>query len=422
MQSRSRAGFTLIELMVAMALTLFIMVILSQAFILALDAFSGMKGIGDMQANLRTAEVVLHDDLRQDHLEGKRRLSDQTMTGLSQISAQHPQAGFFAVRRSSALLATAGAPYYFEGNDASGLPSYRATDHMLYLTVKRKGNRQENFFSTSLQGTPLVLKAFFDQQTAYGMNSYTNLPYATQTSPYAVGAVSGSYSSQWAEVLYYLIQTGSTEEPNNPTSTLGTPIFSLYRAQFVMVPDAVPAPDGTSVNTQFATPAYSAVNIDALSKTTFAAMSCNPITVTVGATTTTTLTFFSPAVAAQANATLGNRVIPDLSPSAFVPPVLFDPTNNRICAASTLVLPNVISFEVQIMRVTGTTGLPDTGFASSNLPNYTGVAGATYGIYDTTRLGVAGYPDTGLKGIQITLRVWETKTRQTRQATIVQDL
>ena len=55
MQSRARPGFTLIELMVALALTLFIMVILSQAFILSLDAFSGMKGIGDMQQNLRTA-------------------------------------------------------------------------------------------------------------------------------------------------------------------------------------------------------------------------------------------------------------------------------------------------------------------------------------------------------------------------------
>ena len=50
---RSRAGFTLIELMVAMALTVFIMVILSQAFILSLDTFSGMKGIGDMQQIFR---------------------------------------------------------------------------------------------------------------------------------------------------------------------------------------------------------------------------------------------------------------------------------------------------------------------------------------------------------------------------------
>lgn len=45
-------GFTLIELMVAMALTLFIMTILSQAFTLAIDTFSALKGIGDMQVNL----------------------------------------------------------------------------------------------------------------------------------------------------------------------------------------------------------------------------------------------------------------------------------------------------------------------------------------------------------------------------------
>src|SRR5688572_22782402 len=48
-----RGGFTLIELMVALALTLLIMVILSQAFILSLETFSRMKGIGDMQTSMR---------------------------------------------------------------------------------------------------------------------------------------------------------------------------------------------------------------------------------------------------------------------------------------------------------------------------------------------------------------------------------
>src|SRR6266849_6045380 len=91
MRARTRAGFTLIELMVAMALTLFIMVILSQAFVTALETFSGMKAIGDMQQQLRTAEVMLRDDLSQDHLEGKRRLSDQTLVLHGpEIVAHHP--------------------------------------------------------------------------------------------------------------------------------------------------------------------------------------------------------------------------------------------------------------------------------------------------------------------------------------------
>src|SRR6516165_7567863 len=100
MRVESRRGFTVIELMVAMALTLFIMVILSQAFIASLDTFSGLKGIADMQANLRAAEVLLRDDLSQDHFEGKRWLSSQTTANSTpDLAARHPQAGFFALRR-----------------------------------------------------------------------------------------------------------------------------------------------------------------------------------------------------------------------------------------------------------------------------------------------------------------------------------
>ena len=47
---RKRQGFTIVELLVAMALTLFTMAILSQAFVTSLEVFSQLKGIGDMEA------------------------------------------------------------------------------------------------------------------------------------------------------------------------------------------------------------------------------------------------------------------------------------------------------------------------------------------------------------------------------------
>ncbi len=50
------------ELMVVMALTIFIMVILTEAFIIASDTFSGLKTIGDMQEQLRTAINVVKTD------------------------------------------------------------------------------------------------------------------------------------------------------------------------------------------------------------------------------------------------------------------------------------------------------------------------------------------------------------------------
>lgn len=51
---RTRTGFTLVELMVAMALTIFIMLILTQAFVIAIDTFTTLKAIGDTQEILRS--------------------------------------------------------------------------------------------------------------------------------------------------------------------------------------------------------------------------------------------------------------------------------------------------------------------------------------------------------------------------------
>jgi type II secretory pathway pseudopilin PulG len=58
-----RFGFTLVELLVAMALTLFIMVILSQAFIAGAQTFADLKAVGDMNNRLRVATATMRADL-----------------------------------------------------------------------------------------------------------------------------------------------------------------------------------------------------------------------------------------------------------------------------------------------------------------------------------------------------------------------
>ena len=136
MQHNGRAGFTLVELMVAMALTLFVMVILTQAFVTSLDTFSAMKGIGDMQQNLRTAGNILRNDLVQCHLDGDRRLGDVVpSTGQSLLLTQPNQSGFLAILQETQV---GSATYVNEGIDANGVPSYRATDHVLYMTVRAR--------------------------------------------------------------------------------------------------------------------------------------------------------------------------------------------------------------------------------------------------------------------------------------------
>src|SRR4051812_8722692 len=110
MQSRSRAGFTLIELMVSLALTMVIMTILAQAFVLSLDTFSGLKGLGDMQGNLRCAALIFKTDLSCDHFEGSRRVSDLNAVNPNAI----PEIGFFTVRHYSKASAVANSPYFIE--------------------------------------------------------------------------------------------------------------------------------------------------------------------------------------------------------------------------------------------------------------------------------------------------------------------
>jgi len=369
MRSNIRAGFTLIELMVAMALTMFIMVILSQAFVISLETFSALKGIGDMQEKLRSASVIIRDDLTKDHFDGSLRVSQLT-------PARRPQAGFFAVMHGTAPVAAtaaaAGSGYVLEGTEATtGFASFRATNQVLYMTVKRKGNRTQDYYTAAIANNPAnpEVAKFFSKQTAYTMNPNVDLPSATQTDPFNAGPTA-FYSSQWAEVIYYLEQTGTTEEPNNPTSPFGTPIFSLKRAQFVMVPDS------TNVNQ---VPTIPGANLP-----TFQTMSCTA--------PGSALTFYSPSDAAT-----GQRIISAL-PAFLSTPAVRDRVT--LSVAATVVTPNVTSFHIQVMPV-GTTTFQDP-------------AGQ---LYDTTNINAAA-----LRGIQISLRVFEPKTRQTRQMTIVQDL
>src|SRR5262249_20754316 len=127
----ARSGFTLIEMLVAAALTLFVMTILSQAFVTSLEVFSQLKGLGDMEDGLRTAATIIRSDLRQNHFEGGRKLSDKTFwsgpPGPYDVPYP-PGLGVGPTTKKSAvqngfLHIWQGSPSTLEGNDADGIPS-----------------------------------------------------------------------------------------------------------------------------------------------------------------------------------------------------------------------------------------------------------------------------------------------------------
>src|SRR5438309_4535901 len=95
----NRAGFTLVEMLVATALIMFIMLILSEAFSAGLEAFRTLKGIGDMESRLKAAVTPIRDDLRQDHFDGRRRLSDPLFwnTGSPREGFVNVTQGFYPV-------------------------------------------------------------------------------------------------------------------------------------------------------------------------------------------------------------------------------------------------------------------------------------------------------------------------------------
>jgi type II secretory pathway pseudopilin PulG len=396
--TQRRSAFTLVEVMVAMALTIFVMTILTQAFVVSIETFVGLKAIGDMQENLRAAGNVLRFDLSQNHLEGTRRVSDPTMDPTNPALYQTPKAGFLRIVQGAAST-TEG---YDTGLTPLDLPSARATNHVLWFTCRLKGNRQQNFFTAQVidplnpNNAGMPYRNFFNIQTIPGTlydpsrfqdaDATLRPVYANFAAPYA--AINGPpyfYRSQVAEVVYFLGNPGvgafqaigTTENPSDPNAT-GTPLYGLYRAQFVAVPD------NTQLNTPNNPNNVGAVAFPSTCLANFPGMAC----VVSG----TNLSFLTPENMASGTGTT-NRT--------------WDSVNLPFRNAS-LVLPNVISFQVQ------TVSSASTAPADMSAP-YPAVFDTTSGASTT------GAPN-AIVGISINIRVWDIKTRQTRQMTIMQDL
>src|SRR2546423_1073885 len=73
---QKRRAFTIVEMLVSLALIILIMVVLSEAYSIGLTTFRDLKAIGDMEERLRTVSTLMRSDLTADHFDGRRRLSD----------------------------------------------------------------------------------------------------------------------------------------------------------------------------------------------------------------------------------------------------------------------------------------------------------------------------------------------------------
>jgi prepilin-type N-terminal cleavage/methylation domain-containing protein len=369
-----RAGFTLVELMVAMALTLFVMTILVEAFGAGMDTFQTMRGLGDIQDNLRSSLNMLKAELAMDHFEGGRKLSDLNFYD------EPRREGYFFVGHGSPM--TLGAPgwYVYEGTDLDGADkSFLACDHRLSFTVRARGNRRENFFFESTGGPLLGTRLSatnLDLESVYGYDPVGGNPQIR------------SVTSQWGEIMYHMKASGAVIPGTTPPAP-GAPaygpirLFNLYRSAFLILPYA-----------------------DDLNKAPNAAT--DPVKYP--------------------------RLAHDTPPRRFLTPndMAKDPTkfpNNRSnplnAAAEALVCTNVVSFQVRVMKSVPRRPAPprasDTLDANGTIAGYDDLVDAKGNLehFDSSVRPPTGYR---LLGIQIIMRVYDPATGLTRQATLTQDL
>ncbi len=204
---KRRNGFTLVELLVSMALIIFIMAILSHAFVAALTTFQNLKAEGDMAEKLRSVTQVLQRDLAADHFDGKKRLSNPYFW----VDGP-PAQGYFRVWQ--------GSPGSVEGADVDGIGSFRSVDHMLSFTVKQRGGDMGSFFSASAPAAFLAASASFGP-------SESRYQFAT----------SGTYNYQWGEVTWFLQPLINPVTQLQEMTVGGIPLFTLSRHQRLLVPD-----------------------------------------------------------------------------------------------------------------------------------------------------------------------------------------
>jgi hypothetical protein len=194
-------------MLVALALTIFMMSILSEAFVVGLEAFRRMKTVSDMDQQLRSAATLLLSDLKANHFEGSQRLSTLRVIPMpAGPRLESPELGFFCYRE--------GNPSLREGLDAHNRPSERDFDDYLDFTVRLSSNRREEFFYGRLPpNSPLDLIGYADSR-----HDDVN--------------ANRLYTSQWMNVIYFLYP-----DLNGRKTASGLQVYNLYRRTLLLVPE-----------------------------------------------------------------------------------------------------------------------------------------------------------------------------------------
>lgn len=262
-----RPGFTLVEVIVAAGLCMLIMSVLAGAFAAGIDTFSLLKSTGELNDRLAVGKEIMVGDLSAVHLMDDTGLPlrvsnvryDLLGTPLAQDAVlgryvKPPAQGFFRIYQGNVSIN--------EGTDPDGIPSSYATDHVLQMTVRRTPDQPHRMFLARVPN-PNPNTTPFPNSTASNVNDAwtsdskglaaqpltSNLEYPYTLPPpgtpgrtfgdfgfrlqrECVGALSGvsvgasdrSFASPWAEVAYFLRDSGTATPGTSPRT-----LYSLHR-------------------------------------------------------------------------------------------------------------------------------------------------------------------------------------------------
>jgi len=418
-RSTTRAAFTLVELLVAMALIIFIMAILSTAFAVSMETFRDLKAIGDMSEQMRSTSTIIRRDLAAEHFENaagnNRRLNaiptDEPWTG--------SRKGFFYIRQDS--------PGVGEGIDPDGLTSVRVSGpvnapsgtpghHEFGMTVKLRKKTQSDTFSGPLH--PMLR----------GHLANLNL---VDFSTVDAGNNALQFVSEWAEVYYFLRQTAVVTNVANDQTV---PLYTLHRRQRVLAPnESAPLPNTGGNSVQYNDHVLLSSSLG-LAQVPLTGPPQPPQFRAIGPESLTTFVPGAPPGEYMPANRLGGWYDPHrlsrpgypTSPPPHTGQMPIDYTNWRPYPipnnqytnpeyGSDVVLNNVVSFRIQILTTA-------SGQFQDLPPNLGNPPGTFPRVYDTAR----PVPATGFKpqirAMRIQLRVYNVNTGLTRQMSIIQDL
>ena len=235
-----RPAFTIIELLVALALVLFIMSIISQVFVDSSEAFRSMRAKAELSEKLRFLTQTIRADLRSNHFEANRKLSDSDFW-----SDGPPQVGYFRLEQTNLphqVTNISGSETLFTFPDPRISPN-QPQSQVLAFTSFLGGKDPRGYHSVSLANTPsLNFDIFKNWKSQFLTSGDTRYEESLNT-----------YQSPDAEIAWFLGPTTDYQEfllqdelPDLNGNPQSVKIYKLYRRSWLMLPQELNAGASTS--------------------------------------------------------------------------------------------------------------------------------------------------------------------------------